>query len=222
LFAATGVRPSGKVPLATWAYLRDEEPDRWVAMRRWAGAADLVVLALTGRLVTDHTLAGRTMAYRLPEPGADLPAGFDPDLLAAVGLRPEQLPEVAGPATAGVSVGADRPWGLHPGTPVVVAGHDHQVGAWAAGVREPGEVADSVGTAESVIRVVGRNPALGEEGEGAVRSGGREGAEPGGGREGGEEGEGAGGLDGGAVARAGVDRGGLTDGPPEERRAGLA
>ena len=213
LFAATGVRPSGKVPLATWAYLRDEEPDRWVAMRRWAGAADLVVLALTGRLVTDHTLAGRTMAYRLPEPGADLPAGFDPDLLAAVGLRPEQLPEVAGPATAGVPVGADRPWGLRPGTPVVVAGHDHQVGAWAAGVREPGEVADSVGTAESVIRVVGRNPALGEEGEGAVRSGGREG---------GEEGEGAVGLDGGAVPRAGVDRGGLTDRSPEERRAALA
>jgi len=33
-----------------------------------------------------------------------------------------------------------------------VAGHDHQVGAWAAGVRGPGAVADSLGTAESLIR----------------------------------------------------------------------
>lgn len=159
LFAATGVRPSGKVPLATWAYLRAEEPDRWAAMARWAGAADLVGLALTGRLRTDHTLAGRTMAYRLPPPGAELPPGFDAELLAAVGLRPHQLPAVSRPGDAVARVSADGPWGLRPGTPVVVAGHDHPVGTWAAGMRRPGDVADSVGTAESVVRVLDSRPA---------------------------------------------------------------
>ncbi|WP_413451455.1 FGGY family carbohydrate kinase [Georgenia phoenicis] len=158
LFGATGVRPSGKVPLAVWAQLREEEPDRWAAMARWAGAADLLALALTGRLRTDHTLAGRTMAYRLPAPGDPVPRAFDADLLGAVGLRPEQLPEVVTPGTVAGHVGREGAWGLRPGTPVVLAGHDHPVGAWAAGVREPGDVADSVGTAESVVRVLGHRP----------------------------------------------------------------
>ncbi|WP_324650425.1 FGGY-family carbohydrate kinase [Georgenia sp. H159] len=159
LFAATGVRPSGKVPLATWAHLQAEDPDRWAAMSRWAGAADLVALALTGRLTTDHTLAGRTMAYRLPPPGTELPPSFDAELLAAVGLRPDQLPAVTRPDDAVVGVSADGPWGLRPGTPVVVAGHDHPVGTWAAGMRRPGDVADSVGTAEAVVRVLRARPA---------------------------------------------------------------
>jgi sugar (pentulose or hexulose) kinase len=147
LVAATGVRPGAKVPLATWAWLRHHQPGTWQAMDRWAGVADLAAFLLTGRLVTDHTLAGRTMAYPLSG------TGFDPDLLAEVGLRPERLPVVtAAPVAVTDFVG------LRPGTPVVVAGHDHAVGSYACGVREPGDVADSLGTAEAVMTVVAGGP----------------------------------------------------------------
>jgi sugar (pentulose or hexulose) kinase len=160
LFEATGVRPSAKVPLATLAWLAAHDPGRRAALARWAGVADLAALRLTGDLVTDHTLAGRSMAYRLPPAGAGLPTAFDADLLAEVGLRPEHLPRVAGP---GAVAGAVRPgaWvaaGLRAGTPVVVAGHDHAVGAWAAGVRAPGTTADSIGTAEAVCTVLSADP----------------------------------------------------------------
>ncbi|WP_291758951.1 FGGY family carbohydrate kinase [Cellulomonas sp. 73-145] len=157
LAAATGVRPSAKVPLATWAWLREHEPDRWSAMVRWAGVADLACLVLTGTLATDHTLAGRTQAYRLPEGSGPLPVGFDPELLAEVGLRPDRLPHVVAPgAVAGhVRSAALVAAGLRPGTPVVVAGHDHAVGAYGAGVRRPGQRVDSVGTSEAVITVLG-------------------------------------------------------------------
>ena len=158
LFAATGVRPSAKVPLATWLWLREVEPDRFRAMAEWSGAADLLGLRLTGVLGTDHTLAGRTMAYRLG-PG-DPPPGFDASLLAEVGLTPGQLPRVVPPdqVLGGLDAAGAVLTGLRPGTPVVVAGHDHQVGAWAAGVRGPGEAADSLGTAEALIRVVDAAP----------------------------------------------------------------
>jgi xylulokinase len=146
LVAATGVRPSAKVPLATWAWLRTHEPGRWHAMARWAGVADLAAYLLTGRLVTDHTLAGRTMAYRLD-------GTVDTGLLAEVGLRPEQLSAVTTKPVAVTGVS-----GLRDGTPVVVAGHDHAVGAYACGVREPGDVADSLGTAEAVMTVVAGVP----------------------------------------------------------------
>jgi xylulokinase len=38
-----------------------------------------------------------------------------------------------------------------PDIPVVVCGHDHVCGAFGAGVVEPGQVADSMGTAEGVL-----------------------------------------------------------------------
>jgi sugar (pentulose or hexulose) kinase len=134
-------------------------------MARWAGAADLVAYLLTGRLVTDHTLAGRTMAYRLPEAGTETEAGtgagsgapppesFDADLLAEVGLTPAMLPDVVCAGIAGTATSV-----LPAGTAVVVAGHDHAVGAYAAGVRRAGQVADSVGTAEAVLSVVAEPP----------------------------------------------------------------
>jgi sugar (pentulose or hexulose) kinase len=160
LIRATGVRPSAKVPLAVWAWLRAHRRETWDAMTAWAGVGDLAGYLLTGRLATDHTLAGRTMAYRLAGPGEPLAGAFDADLLAEVGLRPAQLPavvppgEIAGRVTDPEFVAC----GLRAGTPVVVAGHDHAVGAYACGVRAPGDVADSIGTAEAVMSVVAGCP----------------------------------------------------------------
>lgn len=143
LFARTGVRLSPKVPLATWAWLADAHPDVHARMDRWAGAADLVAFALTGRLVTDHTLAGRTGAYLLDRDG------WAEDLLYLVGLRTAALPDV---------VAVDEVAGRAAGVPVVVAGHDHQVGAHACGVRRPGDTADSLGTTEVLLRVLDGDP----------------------------------------------------------------
>jgi len=160
VFAATGVRLSDKTPLTTWGWLRRERPDAWSRMACWLGAADVVVHALTGRSVTDHTLAGRTGGYRLPARDQAPPDGFDADLLALVGMIPERLPHVAGPEEiAGtITAAAAVRWRLRPGTPVVVGGHDHQVAAWAAGVRASGDVADSLGTAEAVLTVLAGRP----------------------------------------------------------------
>ncbi len=174
LFGATGVRAGPKPSLAVWLWLRAQRPEVFGAMHRWAGVADAVHLALTGELRTDHTLAGRTLAYRLPSAGHPLGHFFDPELLAEAGLTSSRLPRVAlpGDPPAGARYETDRT-GLRRGTPIVVAGHDHQVAAWAAGVRAMGQVADSVGTAEAVLNLVGRVPdrsALRAQGMSVVRA----------------------------------------------------
>jgi xylulokinase len=51
--------------------------------------------------------------------------------------------------------------GVPKGVPVAVAGHDHLSGAFAAGVIRPGQVFNSMGTAESFIGVIDERP-LGE------------------------------------------------------------
>lgn len=175
LFAATGVRPGPKPWLAVWLGLRREGSPLRAPGVRWAGVADLVHLSLTGVLRTDHTLAGRTMAYRLPAPGAALGRGFDEDLLAEAGLVADQVPVVGlpGDALSVVTPEAARATGLRAGTPVLVAGHDHQVAAWAAGVRRVSAVADSVGTAEALLTltsgVTDRSP-VGRAGMSLVRA----------------------------------------------------
>ncbi|SCK45252.1 L-fuculokinase [Streptomyces sp. WMMB 322] len=159
LHARTGVLPSAKVPLARWCWLREHHPEVLNRMRQWAGAADLVARALTGRVGTDATFAQRSMAW---EPGTDGAAlgRWSPELLDEAGLTPAHMPHVHPPGrpVGPVTRAAARRLGLRAGTHVVVAGHDHLVGAWVAGARRAGLAADSMGTAEAVLTVSAEPP----------------------------------------------------------------
>jgi xylulokinase len=147
LYRTTGRCASAKSPLAKWLWLRHHRPEVLDAMACWAGAPDLVVWALTGRASTHPTLAARTVAYDVNR------RDYDQDLLALAGLRSGQLAPVTGFAgCAGpVTAAAAEAGGLGAGIPVVNAGHDHAVGAWAAGVRDVGAACVSLGTAEAVV-----------------------------------------------------------------------
>jgi xylulokinase len=146
--ADTGVPATTKPAAVALTALRAERPDIFAAMRHWAGVADLVAHALCGERATDHTLAARTMMA-----GAD-GEDWDPDLLDAVGIDRSVLPQLRSPGEAvSATTAAARVFGLPAGVPLHVAGHDHAVGAWAVGARRPGAVADSLGTAEAVVRV---------------------------------------------------------------------
>ncbi|WP_165553353.1 FGGY-family carbohydrate kinase [Kribbella capetownensis] len=135
VFARTGLRLSPKLPVVTWRWLRETQPATVARTRIWAGAPDLALAALTGTYATHLTHAQRLGTLDLHT------RAWDPELLTFGGL--DRLPPVTEPMTVTATTAA--------GVPVVLCGHDHLVGAWAAGVREPGQVADSLGTSEAVI-----------------------------------------------------------------------
>ncbi len=115
-------------------------------LARWLGVPELVLSDLTGAQATEFSLAARTGCYDLdrrtwiPEVGAVL--GFDVSVFAPVEPAGAAMGRVSGPGSA---------WsGLSQGIPVTVAGHDHPVGLAGAGV-EGDEVANSVGTAETLV-----------------------------------------------------------------------
>jgi xylulokinase len=143
----TGIPATTKPTLITLTGLRTQQHELFERMAAWASPADLIAEALTGTRATDHTLAARTMLLG--------PAGhWDLDLLGELGLRPDALPRVLTPGEpVGTTAAGAAMFRLGTGIPVFVAGHDHIVGAWAAGVRTPGAVADSLGTAEAVVRI---------------------------------------------------------------------
>jgi sugar (pentulose or hexulose) kinase len=131
-------------PLCTLAKLRHLGTD---GAARWLNVAEWVVHRLGGRQVTELSLASRTGLLDLeaiaPYAEALDWAGLPRDLFAAL---------VAGGTDAGASDGAALP-GTE-GAVLSVAGHDHLVAGVGVGVVAPGDLLDSCGTAEALVRVV--------------------------------------------------------------------
>ena len=143
------------------------EPDRWL------GVPELALFLLTGAQATEHSLAARTGAYDvterrfLPEVIAHILAGApaEPERNThryggqtargrsaserGAGLFPPV--RVAGTVMGVVSEEAAAGCGLPAGIPVTIAGHDHLAAAAGLGVW-PGDLLNSVGTAETLIR----------------------------------------------------------------------
>jgi sugar (pentulose or hexulose) kinase len=131
-------------PLCTLAKLRHLGTG---GAARWLNVAEWVVHRLGGRQVAEVSLSSRTGLLDL-----ETQAPYD-EALEWAALPGDLLPErVTGDTDAGRSDGAALP-GTE-GATVAVAGHDHLVAGVGVGVLEPGDVLDSCGTAEALVRVV--------------------------------------------------------------------
>jgi sugar (pentulose or hexulose) kinase len=143
--ARTGlpVRPLWSV--AKYAWLRANHPEAADAVR-WLGVAEWVVHGLGGEQVAELSLASRTGLLDLERRAwweearawAEAPPWLLADLVQAgtpAGRAGGRLPRLAG-AT------------------LTVAGHDHLSASVGAGATRPGDLFDSCGTAEALIRAV--------------------------------------------------------------------
>lgn len=148
-YAVCGLPPDPIHTLFHWAWLNDHVPDVLVRMRTWLSLSEYVANALSGTAAMSPSQASRTHLW------SPYGAGWQGDWAAAVGADAAVLPPVV---ASGTVLGAVRPAAL-PDVPlaadaaVVMGGHDHPMGAWAAGVRTPGQALDSLGTAESLLLV---------------------------------------------------------------------
>lgn len=141
LHRRTGMRPEATFTAAKVRWLARHEPEtlrraRWLLQPR-----DFLYFRLTGVVLTDPSLASRTMLY-------DLRArAWAPDLVAAAGASPDQLPPVLPSlwAPGRLTAEAAGALGLPEGTPVVVGGGDRACEALGTGAR-PGRAMESTGT----------------------------------------------------------------------------
>jgi xylulokinase len=153
IFAITGAALDPTLTLHKLAWLSANRPEDAARAKRVLMMADWIAFRLSGEAATDPSLASRTQYVALHE------RRWSEELLATAGFRIEQL----APLTAsGTAIGTVRPEVLAEtgiaGRPVVgVGGHDHVVGAFAAGFTAPGTILDSMGTAEAVL-VAGASP----------------------------------------------------------------
>jgi xylulokinase len=127
-------------------WIRDQEPEAFSLVAHVMPPGSYVLSRCSGVLAVDYSNAS---SLALLDPRT---RRWSPDALAAMGMAEAMLPDLV-PATQ--PVGAVAPWfaeatGLSPGTVVVAGCGDEMAATLGAGVYEPGEVCDVVGTAEPV------------------------------------------------------------------------
>lgn len=142
----TGRAPSALCSLAKLRWMLDHWPATRAATR-WLAVSEWVVHRLGGRDVAELSLASRTGMLDLE---AQAPYA---DALAWASLPADLFGELVLAGTpAGVAGGACLP-GIE-GAVLTVAGHDHLCAGVGVGVVSPGDMLDSCGTAEALVRVV--------------------------------------------------------------------
>lgn len=145
LFEITGLRLDPAFSLAKLLWIREHQPDTYRAARCFLQAADYILAQLTGELVTEHSIASRTMLLDVRR------RAWSAEILAAFQVDAGCLPRLLEPGTAFGTVRADvaAALGLPPGTPVVTGGGDQQCNALGAGAVARGSAAVGIGTASA-------------------------------------------------------------------------
>jgi len=163
MFAVTGLSLQPIFGLCKLLWLKEHRPGAYARTAHWLNVADYIAYRLSGVLATDHSLASRTLAFDLAR------LRWADELIREVGLSPDILAPLcpSGTRLGPVTPEAASATGLPRGVQVAVGGHDHVCGALAGGVIEPGDILDSMGTAEALcvpLESPITDPALGHQG----------------------------------------------------------
>ena len=149
LLRRTGTPVHPMSPLLKLMWFTRREPALAARVRWWVGLKDLVLLHLTGSLVTELSNASATGLLNSEA------RTWDPGALALAGITADQLPPVL-PTTAVLALAAPAAaaTGLPSGLPVVVGAADGPLGNLGTGAIEPGVAGLSLGTSGAVRMAV--------------------------------------------------------------------
>jgi xylulokinase len=145
-YAAVGANLDSSHAVFKALWVRDEEPEVWKEASLLMSPGSYVLRHATGATAVDHSNAS---SLALLDPRTKT---WSRDVLDATGIDASMLPEL-GDATqplGTVTAAFAEASGLSPATIVAMGCGDEMAATLGAGVFEPGEVCDVVGTAEPV------------------------------------------------------------------------
>lgn len=150
LFARTGLLLTPLPTACKLEWIREHDPETLERAVGWLGMSEYLIFRMTGERAAEPSLAGRTMLFNVGS------GEWDRKLCDLAGVPPDLLPPIheAGTVVGGLTPGAAERLSARPGTPVVIAGHDHICGAFGAGATARGEIVDSMGTAEASLLTI--------------------------------------------------------------------
>ncbi|MBK0418840.1 xylulokinase [Leucobacter sp. CSA1] len=150
--AITGMPVATGMLGVSLSWVRENEPETYLAARYAVLPKDYVRFRLIGEIATEATDAAGSLLYAVREREPAL------GIAAALGLDAALLPPIGQSlSTAGaVTAEAGEATGLAPGTPVAFGGGDQQMAALALGLEDAGSAAAAISSGGTVVR---RTPA---------------------------------------------------------------
>jgi gluconokinase len=150
VFLRTGCPITALYYPARISWLKVHEPEIFRSAARFLSIKDAIVHRLTGRWVADrsHASSNGLLDTRRLE--------WDAPLLAALGIGPERLPELADSdqPVGELRTEAAEPLGLRPGIPVVPGAGDGGLANLGSGAMAPGQAAATIGTSGAMRKVL--------------------------------------------------------------------
>ncbi|MBN2477541.1 MAG: hypothetical protein JXB62_23240 [Pirellulales bacterium] len=140
-------------------WMAEHEPEILARTKKWLLIEDFLNFMLTGRRVTDYSMASNTLLFDQHQ------LDWSDAMLEASGIARRLLcdPQPSGTVLGEVTAAAAEATGLAEGTTVVLGGHDHICGTLPVGAFRPGVALNVIGTWESVLITMdapGLTPAL--------------------------------------------------------------
>lgn len=152
----TGMPVNYMYTLPKLMWLAQNRPQVLERTRMILPYASYISYMLTGEAATDGSLASRTLLFNRNA------LDWDGEILDAFGIDRAWLPNCvpAGTTIAPILASVARSLGISQGALVVCGVHDQVAAALGAGVIEPGDAADGIGSAECLIAPLPAEPAL--------------------------------------------------------------
>lgn len=147
IYRLTGQISSGKFGITKLLWFKKHQPELFSKALHWASINDYILYRLSGRLVSDYSIASRTMAFDIHQ------LTWSPKILDVINLCQSFFPEAVPGGTAIGSILPDLAarLGLPKNLSIVTGGHDHSCAAIGSGSFVPGTVLDSMGTSEVTV-----------------------------------------------------------------------
>ena len=150
IFKTTGLNLTHIYSATKILWLGRHEKTAFKEASKWLCVPDYLINKFTGEYATDYSIATRTAAFDIRQ------KTWAPCMLDALGVKAGFFPKasVSGTVAGTVTGKAAEESGLAAGTKICLGGQDHIVGAFGAGIFNPGELLDSMGTAEVLLAVL--------------------------------------------------------------------
>ncbi|GAA4447669.1 gluconokinase [Ravibacter arvi] len=140
-YLRTGIPVHAMTPACKLLWVNLHKPDGLYRASRYLGIKDYVILRLTGRLVTDYSMAAAMGLLNIRT------LEWDEETLTGLEITPGQLPEIVSPY---FSAPVTREWEILKDIPVIAGGSDGCLANLGSGAGGPGTLALTIGTSGAV------------------------------------------------------------------------
>jgi len=144
IYAITGLPVQPSYPVTKIMWLKENMPDIYKKTDKFLSPPEFILLKLGLDVVTDYTMASRTMGFNI------IKKEWDIGLLNEIGIDNKKfsLALCSGEKVGKLSKSVANMLGLKEGTIVALGGHDQPCGTLGCGAVNSGDIVDSAGTYE--------------------------------------------------------------------------